>query len=83
VGEVILPQFKTLLNLEIMAGHKMTEKMPGGGYKKMMDGKKKEGMMMYGDGGMHHNPHGFGVEGKGGKKSNFVNPPKGNSKETK
>jgi len=43
-----------------------------------MDGKKKEGMMMYGDGGMHHNPHGFGVEGKGGKKSNFVNPPKGN-----
>jgi len=43
------------------------------------DGGNK--MMSYGDGGMHHNPHGFGVE-KGGS-SNFTNPPKGNSKETK
>tara|TARA_B100000963_G_C22587365_1_gene653749 strand:- start:1449 stop:1670 length:222 start_codon:yes stop_codon:yes gene_type:complete len=73
VGEVILPQFKSLLNLEIMPGH--TEE------KRMM--KKMMGTRMYGDGGMHHNPHGFGVEGKGGKKSNFVSPPKGNSKETK
>jgi len=42
------------------------------------DGDK---MMSYGDGGMHHNPHGFGVENGGS--SNFTNPPKGNSKETK
>ncbi len=69
-----------------MPGHKdkkMMQKMEKGGYKKFPGGDKtKMGMGMYGDGG-HHNPHGFGVEGKGGKKSNFVNPPKGNSKETK
>ncbi len=70
-----------------MPGHKdkkMMKKMPGGGYgmKRKDHGGKHEGMMGYGDGG-YHNPHGFGVEGKGGKKSNFVNPPKGNSKETK
>jgi hypothetical protein len=69
-----------------MPGHKdkkMMKKMPGGGYgmKKMPHGGKHEGMMGYGDGGMHHNPHGFGVENGGN--SNFTNPPKGNSKETK
>jgi len=56
-----------------MPGHKMKKDK---GYTKMPGGDKMK--MSYGDGGMHHNPHGFGVEGKGGKKSNFVNPPKGN-----
>ena len=61
---------------------KMMQKMPGGGkygMKKMPHGGEHEGMMGYGDGG-HHNPHGFGIENA--SKSNFVNPPKGNSKET-
>ena len=61
--------------------------MPGHyGMKKKDKGMKKypgggEKMMGYGDGGMHHNPHGFGVENGGN--SNFTNPPKGHSKETK
>jgi len=59
-----------------MPGHKMKKDK---GYTKMPGGDKMK--MSYGDGGMHHNPHGFGVEN--GSKSNFVNPPKGNSKETK
>jgi hypothetical protein len=78
VGEVILPQFKRLLNLEIMPGHKMKKDK---GYMKMPGGDKMK--MSYGDGGVHHNPHRFGVEGSSGKPSNFVNPPKGDSKETK
>lgn len=60
-----------------MPGHKMKKDK---GYTKMPGGDKMK-MGMYGDGGMHHNPHGFGVENGGN--SNFTNPPKGNSKETK
>ena len=61
---------------------KSMKKKPGGGtyMKRKGHGGKHEGMMGYGDGG-HHNPHGFGIENA--SKSNFVNPPKGNSKETK
>ena len=60
-----------------MPGHYGMKKDKGS--MRVKDGKK---MMAYGDGG-HHNPHKFGVEGSSGKPSNFVNPPKGDSKETK